>query len=104
MLSEEEKKHQKKGKNEKEILNLSNKNTYTIITLYLEDEIYPQRYRDDKVYEYQDKVNGISLLVNEDYKTMYLSKSKTLSYFQSDTFDEEIKKMTKSEKSSFKEN
>ena len=37
------------------------------------------------------KVNGISSGSGENYKTEYLSKPKTLRYFQSDTYDEDIK-------------
>ncbi len=59
-----------------------------------------QRYTDTKVYEYEDKVNGFSSGSGTKYRTKYLSKSKTLRYFQSDTYDNEIKN-GKSEKEAF---
>ena len=49
---------------------------------------------------YENRVNGFSSGFGTEYRTKYLSKSKTLRYFQSDTYDNEIKN-GKSEKEAF---
>ena len=102
VMSEEEKKASEQRKKQKRDFELAARTLIPGEVFIAGKMRYAQRYRDDKVYEYQDKVNGISLLVGKDYKTVYLSQSKTLRYFQSDTFDEEIKN-GKSKEEAFKE-
>ena len=73
------------------------KRNRTIIPGFYEDKTYRgvplpiQVFDDDDVYSMEEKVNGISSGSGENYKTEYLSKPKTLRYFQSDTYDEDIK-------------
>tara|TARA_B100000902_G_scaffold197683_1_gene188700 strand:- start:378 stop:1478 length:1101 start_codon:yes stop_codon:yes gene_type:complete len=73
------------------------KRNRTIIPGFYEDKTYRgvplpiQVFDDDDVYSMEEKVNGISSGSGETYKTEYLSKAKTLRYFQSDTYDEDIK-------------
>ena len=73
------------------------KKNRTIIAGFYEDKTYRgvplpiQVFDDDDVYSMEAKVNGISSGSGENYKTEYLSKPKTLIYFQSDTYDEDIK-------------
>ena len=73
------------------------KGNRTIIPGFYEDKTYRgvplpiQVFDDDDVYSMEEKVNGISSGSGGNYKTEYLSKAKTLRYFQSDTYDEDIK-------------
>ena len=59
---------------------------------------YLQKKTDNDIEYYETYVNGFSSGSGKDYKTDYLSQLKTLRYFQSDTFDEEIKKGTSKDK------
>ena len=69
----------------------------TIIPGFYEDKTFRgvpiplQRFSDDWVYKNLDLVNGITVGSGENVTTKYLSKTKTLKYFQSDTYDDAIK-------------
>ena len=69
----------------------------TIIPGFYEDKTFRgvpiplQRFSDDWVYKNLDLVNGITIGSGENVTTKYLSKTKTLKYFQSDTYDDAIK-------------
>jgi hypothetical protein len=61
---------------------------------------YLQRFTDTTVEIYENRANGFSSGSGTKYRTKYLSKSKTLRMFESDTYDKEIKN-GKSEKEAF---
>ena len=51
-----------------------------------------QTLTDNKIYYLEDRVNGLTKMKSGgEFKTRYLGKSKTLRYFQSDTYDKDIK-------------